>query len=196
MDHDNIHSDSRLAGEVQRYHTWPTLRNQTVAEHTWQMMRIWHHLFGAMPPEVSTAILWHDAGELRTGDVPYMAKKDAPTLKVALDRLEEKALVEMGAPAYRTIDREQRIKIKLCDLIEMNEFGIYELARGNMFAEPIAKVTHDAIKCKLMELSDPDDRAAVNKFMARVYQNARIFYINFAVWEDPVVEPAVEEKVA
>jgi hypothetical protein len=81
MNRDAIELSARTAGGVQRYHTWPVLRPQTVAEHTWNVMRIWWQVYGPMSPQVSTYLLWHDAGEGQAGDVQFGAKRRYPELK-------------------------------------------------------------------------------------------------------------------
>src|ERR1035438_1054365 len=90
-----VMADSRFAGDVVRYHTWPCIQRQTNAAHTWHIMRIYFQLFGPMPPATSTHILWHDAGELKTGDSPFPVKSHNPKLKAEMDRLELEQLTNM-----------------------------------------------------------------------------------------------------
>jgi hypothetical protein len=106
-----VEYSARTAGGVRRYHTWPVLRPQTVAEHTWHVMRIWWQVYGPMSPAVSSYLLLHDAGEGQAGDVQFGAKRRYPELK-ASDLLEmaEFAADEMlmgnrlASPIWTTIE--------------------------------------------------------------------------------------------
>lgn len=65
----DIRTDPRLAGEVSRYHTWPHLRQQSVAEHSWQVMRIMLAIYPMVPRVLLIHCMAHDAGEI--GDRNY-----------------------------------------------------------------------------------------------------------------------------
>lgn len=149
MKRKDVVQSARLAGCVKRYHTWPTLTTQTVAEHTWHVMRIWWALFGPPSREVTTYLLWHDAGELATGDVPYPVKKDEPEVGAIFCRIEKEAVRKMGGPydAALGLSERDRQRAKICDLLEMYEFGLQEARMGNSYAEPIV----DAVKTDLIE---------------------------------------------
>lgn len=139
-----VFANPYFAGQVERYHTWPVHRRQSVGEHTWQVMMIWYQIFGPMSQEESEHILWHDAGELVTGDPPFPIKANNPALKAEYDRLECTAVEGMDGPPNEA--REvTRLRAKVCDLLEMWEFGNVELKMGNKFAEPIVKDTSAAI---------------------------------------------------
>jgi hypothetical protein len=160
---ENVLKRARFAGEVVRYHTWPMLRRQSVGEHTWQCIRIYWQIWGALPPELSTYFIWHDAGELACGDLPFPVKARNPVLKEAMDALEDAAVERMGgvnvplAPALIT-------RAKACDLIDMHECGIVEMAMGNRFAQPIVEDTFAALE--KLALS-PEDGNAVFKYLAK-----------------------------
>jgi hypothetical protein len=137
---DQMMSSRRLAGGIRRYHAWPVVQSQTVAEHTWQVMRVYHELFGSPPAEVWEAILWHDVLEMHTGDIPFQVKQRYPGVKKALDEAEVHAAREMGV-VWPEITQVQRKSIKLCDILEMWEFGKQEMAMGNKLAGPIVTGT-------------------------------------------------------
>lgn len=71
------------------------------------------------PEDATPALIWacvaHDLGELRGGDAPYCAKGD-PTLCGAHERVEERALVEMGA-AYH-LSAQDRLRLKFLDRLD------------------------------------------------------------------------------
>lgn len=147
MNRAKLLATARLAGQVLRYHTWPVHRQQSVGEHTWQVMRIYAKLFGPPSPAVFLFLLWHDAGELVTGDPPFPFKASNPEIKAAYDVAERKAVANMGGELYpEPLNERQQRYIKTCDLIEMLEFGISELNMGNKYAEPIVDDIANAIR--------------------------------------------------
>lgn len=157
MQRNQVTSDARLAGQVLRYHTWPVHHRQSIGEHTWQVMRIYWQIFGALSPQVSTYLLWHDAGELKVGDPPFPVKQDNPRLKRELDAMEGDAVYAMGGPGPEFwIDDAELLRCKLCDLLDMNELGRHELAQGNRFAQPIVDDTCTSIVKLLRRLSALD----------------------------------------
>lgn len=57
MKKSDVQRNIRLAGLVRRYHTWTVLHQQTVAEHSWQVMRLYERIFGTPPAPVFLHIL-------------------------------------------------------------------------------------------------------------------------------------------
>src|ERR1043166_2928788 len=96
MTRDKVLTNARLAGQVTRYHTWPVHRQQSVGEHTWQVLRIYQQIWGSVEPEVTNYILWHDAGELVTGDPPFPFKRENPQFKESYRLAEGRAVHNMG----------------------------------------------------------------------------------------------------
>lgn len=129
--------DTRMAGRVTRYHTWPLVTRQDISQHSWQVWRIVRAIFGSeIPWDVTEQIMLHDVGELRTGDAPYPIKRDNPDLKAIMDRLEDKALAEQ-AVKLQPLSALWRWRIKVAHTIEMMELGMDELAAGNHFGSTI-----------------------------------------------------------
>jgi 5'-deoxynucleotidase YfbR-like len=167
MQRSEVLSTARLAGEVVRYHTWPMHRRQSVGEHTWQLCRLWWQIFGPLAPEVSTYLIWHDAGELVTGDPPFPVKARNPDLKAVMDRLEGDAVAAMGGPAAARLSARDRVRAKIVDLLDMWECGRMELVMGNTFAQPIVDDTRAAVNKLVVELPK-EDRARVEAYVATV----------------------------
>jgi hypothetical protein len=165
MNREQLLSKARLAGEVIRYHTTPMHHRQTVGEHTWQCMRIYWQIWGALPVDLTTYFIWHDAGELACGDLPFPVKSINPTIKLEMDKLEEKAVERMGGDT-NNISPILKVRAKACDLIDMHECGLAEVAMGNKFAQPIVDDTFKAIE--RLPLSG-DDGMAIFKYLAQEY---------------------------
>ena len=165
---EDVLTNSRLAGQVERYHTWPTIRKQTVAEHTWQILRIYLELFG-VDADVWKYILHHDSGEIRTGDLPFPLKSQNPDLKKIMDDLEDDALAAMGVGTI-PLTSEQKWRIKVCDLLEMLEFGLQEMVLGNRLAEPIIKGTSSNLRqlCENMEMDGASILAVKTRIVSTI----------------------------
>jgi hypothetical protein len=131
---DIIRLDTRLAGQVQRYHTWPTIRKQTIAEHTWQILRI-YSCVDELNVNTALAIIYHDIGEHYTGDIPYPVKAQNPELKKEMDVLELQSwaaqLTAWEVPHIHALDIADKKFFKLVEIIEMAEFGLDEVCLGN-----------------------------------------------------------------
>jgi 5'-deoxynucleotidase YfbR-like HD superfamily hydrolase len=141
----DIVTSTRHAGNVRRYHTHPTLRQQTVADHSWHVMRIFLELFpDAVTVEVLTYILYHDIAEIGTGDLPFPVKAAHPGLAEVMHDVEAEVLDNMGVVLPDLTSRE-RVLVKVCDLCEMFEWGREEVTMGNRYAQPIVDDTRAAV---------------------------------------------------
>jgi len=167
---------ARFAGQVLRYHTWPVHHRQTVGEHVFQVMRIYTQIWGMMPPEVSNYILWHDCGEIVSGDAPYPVKSKNPVFKEEHDRIEKQSIEAMGGdvsnfendPSWRLY----KVRVKLCDLLDLWECGRVELNMGNKYALPIIHDVEDSIQNMLSTMNRMvEDADNVIKYMAKVRGN-------------------------
>jgi hypothetical protein len=140
---DLVLSDLRLAGQVERYHTWPTLHRQSVAEHTWQLLRVYTSIFGVPEKNVMQAIMFHDCGEIAVGDAPYPSKARDKDFKVAHNRLEETALNNLleywDIPAAPPSAPSVAKKIKVSEYIEMAEEGLHEWLLGSKYGWIVAE---------------------------------------------------------
>lgn len=152
---EQILTNGRWAGDVLRYHTWPMLRPQTIGSHTWQILRIYVTIFGAPQPDVTVYVIWHDAGELVLGDLPFPVKAQSPTLKKLCDGIENLAVVKMAGEVPR-LSKLEKLRVKICDLAEMYETGIAEFQMGNKFAQPIVDDIGTALATLHKQLPNKD----------------------------------------
>lgn len=165
---EQILTNGRWSGSVRRYHTWPVVQIQTIGEHTWQLLRIYISIFGAPTPEVTAYILWHDAGELVLGDLPFPVKAQSPTLKKLCDGIENLAVVKMGGRVVQ-LSKTEKLRCKESDLIEMLEFGLVEMQLGNKYAQPIVDDIGIAIGLLHKQLPSKD-QDLVRKYVLRSVQ--------------------------
>jgi group I intron endonuclease len=165
-------SNPRFAGAVRRYHTWPTLQQQTVADHTFHVIRIYDALWGPIPANVTRALIWHDAGELAVGDLPFPVKARNPQLKQIVDSLEAEAVTAFGVK-LSPLDPEQKARLRVADLLEMTEFGAVELAMGNRFASPILNDTAFSA-LSIAALFNEEAVLQVKAFLRKVERNFEV----------------------
>lgn len=136
MTRDQMMVSLRLAGQVMRYHTWPMIQRQTVADHSWNVMRVYVTLFGTPEANVWYYIWAHDLTELWTGDIPYPAKARHHLLRQGVESVEEVARPMLGIEKG-TLSETEAIRVKICDLLEMHDHGLAETILGNQYADPI-----------------------------------------------------------
>jgi hypothetical protein len=132
--------DPRRAGRVQRYHTWPHIKEQSVAEHSWQVARLMRVIWPSAPTEVMDYCLFHDIGEVVAGDPPYPSKVMNPAFGTEHAKVEEAAVLKMTLPwgmpppVLRLRDPVQQAIFKLVHFIEMAEWAMDEITLGNQNA--------------------------------------------------------------
>lgn len=165
----NIRQDPRLAGRVIRYHTWPHIKQQSVGEHSWQVARILMTVWPAHSREMLQYALMHDMGEVKTGDVPYPFKADHPNVAVEFDQAEAEAIEDMqkvfGCPVLPTLSDFELTIIKICDYIDMWEWGLEEINLGNRFAEAVCVRMHKAIIQRTNNLDNDELIDHVREYM-------------------------------
>lgn len=161
----------RYAGEVVRYHCWPTSVRQTTGQHTWQVMRIYTQIFGMMSPEVSYYILHHDSGELNTGDLAHHVKARRPDLKHLMDEAETEGLDMIGI-VLPELPAAEKLRVKACDLLEMAEFAVEEQLRGNMLARAVT-INIEWALCNHVKKMDERDQTIVEDFVHELNNRSR-----------------------
>lgn len=144
--------DLRLAGMVERYHTWPTLTRQSDAEHSWQVARI---LLSIAPGDHRLLVhaLLHDCGEIVVGDLPFPVKSRNPALREAIDGMESyhvRNMLALWAPELSPymesdLDDRQKTLLKIADLLDMLEFGCHEVSLGSRYGDRIVVNCHEAL---------------------------------------------------
>lgn len=155
----NVINDPRIAGGVERYHTWPRLTRQQCDAHSMQNMRILLAIWPEAPRHLLIHCLTHDLGELRTGDVPYPVKRESHEVKREFDRMEKDAHLAMcipwSVPAPISLQPEEGRVFKLAEMIEMWEWGLHERLLGNMFGSVVAQRCYQPALRMIEEATEP-----------------------------------------
>jgi 5'-deoxynucleotidase YfbR-like HD superfamily hydrolase len=146
---DCVRLDTRLAGQVRRYHTWPVVTVQTNAEHCWQILRIYLCIVDQIDPHMINHIAFHDIGEHFTGDIPYPVKKDNPKLKEQIDFLEHRSqatqMEHWNSFRQIVLSDEDKKLFKHIELIEMAEYGMDQMNLGNHYGYIVANRCLEAV---------------------------------------------------
>jgi 5'-deoxynucleotidase YfbR-like HD superfamily hydrolase len=123
----------RDAGAVKRYHVKRTLRQQTVAEHTFGMLMLVKQVAPHIDKSVLyAAILHHDLPELMTGDVPAPIKRAHPELGPLMNSIEEE-LAPLYDPLCERLTQEEASLLKWADRMELVLWCLEEYRMGNTF---------------------------------------------------------------
>lgn len=174
MDFEREIFDPRRSGQVTRYHTWPRLREQNVADHSWNVARILIAIWPECPRTMIYHALFHDIGEVAAGDPPYPSKKLNPALGTEHKKVEEAAYLRMvapwGVPPPAYPDTAQHAAFKLAEFIEMMEWAHDEVEMGNRKAWPVLKRCSEAYEGFITNAEGLLPEAVVNRaksYMAR-----------------------------
>ena len=147
---------------------WPLMRNtvvENVQEHSHQVAVLAHALavirnekFGGSVDagQVAVAALYHDAGEILTGDLPTPIKYDNPDIRKAYQAVEavaERKLLHMLPEELRAVyapmitgpDEETRQLVKAADKLSAHIKCVEELKAGNLEFRAAAEQTERAL---------------------------------------------------
>ena len=143
------------SGDIKRYHTLPTVGEQTNATHSWGVAVIATYLHPDLNARVLLKALMHDVGEIETGDIPAPVKWENPELKKQLSVLE--ARVEKNLEIeYTLTEYEQRI-FKQADMFELLFFCVKQRKLGNchinhVFSNGVEKLSEGDLNGRGQEL--------------------------------------------
>jgi 5'-deoxynucleotidase YfbR-like HD superfamily hydrolase len=121
------------SGAVHRLHTVPTNRSQDVAQHVYGSLLIGTELCVLNSVEIHRVLLnllYHDAAEVDTGDVPAPVKRARPDLAYALRQAEHDFEHRIGAqmPTLNPIEHDI---VKASDTLDLMFKCVQERRMGN-----------------------------------------------------------------
>lgn len=121
------------AGNVKRFHTFDSIKEQTVSSHSWGVAIIVCDLVKNPSIELLKAALYHDVAEGVTGDIPATTKWRYPELDAFLKKAE--AEIEEGLGIVFSLTSKERRILKFADMMELIITGWREYQLGNKNAE-------------------------------------------------------------
>lgn len=140
--------DPRVAGDITRYHSWPRIKEQTVASHTWQTIRILLTIWPDCPRKLIIHAMFHDIGEMY-GDIQWPWKHRVPELKEGSKKAEEMIHAKMtelwDIPPPVVLTAYEHEVFKICENLEMWEWALFEINLGNKFALIVAQRMMNAV---------------------------------------------------
>jgi hypothetical protein len=139
----------RSAARVARFHTTPTIRGQSVGEHTFGLIAILREIADDEHPlSVSLLVraLEHDAPEAITGDVPSPVKWRFSGLEAQLRTVEDRLGVDFDIGG--SLIPYERTMLKFADLLELSIYSIEEVDMGNRHMAVMAFNALNAIKIR------------------------------------------------
>lgn len=116
----NTQLDNTLeSGKVVRYHCAPTVRPQTIAQHSWNVAVLALFITDNLcSRNLLLECLMHDTGEYITGDVPFTLKRDNPAIREFLHNQELSARrTELLIPEL-SLTLEEVAVLKVCDTLD------------------------------------------------------------------------------
>jgi len=172
----------RSAARVGRFHTVPTIRAQSVGEHTFGVLAILFEIGQGDPDfniDVIYAALQHDTPEAITGDVPAPAKWLYPAVEVGL-RAAERYVKDSFELRGVAMSPRQTQMIKFADALELTIYSIEELDMGNRHMAVMAFNALSAIQ--------KNDLYSVNPAATELYNEVVLSYQCKAGTATPVVD--------
>jgi hypothetical protein len=165
--------DPAFAGQVARWHATPTVRSQTVGEHSWQVARVLLAIWPDAPVTLLTETLFHDVGELGTGDVPSYAKLDE-ALRTKLEYIEKNARLRMvipwGVPHPRELPPKELFWLRVAHQIADWEFLLQEVIMGNRLVEGWISSIRSGVE---RSLEQPPPHCDLQSARAKEYMSRR-----------------------
>lgn len=170
MNRSQMRSSTLMAGRVKRYHTWPVHQEETVDHHSMGVLRVYREIFGLGDNmEVVRYIMDHDLPEISVGDLPFPIKREYPALKAAIVEAEKKSAMDLGLPSTYNLTETELVRVKVCDLLQMWQFGCVEVYMGNAFAVPIKNDALKAAEDLSREKLSTTDQASVDYWISKEF---------------------------
>lgn len=134
----------RNAGETRRFHGWPVLRPQSVAEHSFHVTMILHVLYGQSESGLRVvlllAALTDDLAEWITGDPPSpftrAMEKRLPGFRDTRKEVENEVLASVALDWAKFLTDEEKRMLKFADYVDGAMYCIRERAMGNKLISP------------------------------------------------------------
>ena len=127
----------RAGGLVRRWHTIPTINDETVAHHSWGVATVLLELWPDCSRDLLIAALYHDVHEHVTGDIPKPAFWRSPELGTLVDCIKDEVNRELGILPSLTIEEQKQLAI--ADMFDLCWRCLEEIQLGNKgFKEVLA----------------------------------------------------------
>lgn len=122
------------AGRVKRLHGRATVAEHPISSHVYGTLVLAVELSALNDvrlEKVMLALLYHDAAELVTGDVPAPVKRENPLLAQTLQQLEQRWERKMGLRLPDDLTQLEKQLVKACDTLDLAFNVLHERTMGN-----------------------------------------------------------------
>lgn len=159
------HFRVRQGGSVKRFHTWPTIGDQTVAAHTWGVLALIFFFDPAPSAILLKRAVYHDLAEYDCGDVPSSAKWASPDLKEVMDATEKVINDLHGFPTDDMLTAEEVEVLKIADLMDMLWYTYEQFQLGN---RGLRVVSHRVVDVITKRTWHPNLRPKINEMLTEL----------------------------
>lgn len=155
-----------LSGYVRRMHTWPVIKEQTLAQHQWGVVTHLHRMYPKATKNLILHAQFHDCGEIISGDVPAPLLVKNPQIKRTIDNLQTEFLEKEGIYLAALSPGEQQL-LAIADRLELLDMCRVERSMGNTTIDAVYKTGYDlAVQClKRLEQVDIDMYKEVHDYV-------------------------------
>lgn len=144
--------------ETRRYHGWPVLRQENVAQHQYMVAMFVYLIVGqteGIRVPLLMAALTHDLPEWITGDPPSPMKRAmGDEFRAKWSKLEDKLLRTVQLDFDHMLDDEERRILKLADYFSGAAYCVRERQMGNQLIDPAFATFAEYIPTYITPLSD------------------------------------------
>jgi len=132
---------AREAGKTKRYHMVNTIKEESVAEHSFNVVNLVLILSeGKASRSLILAALTHDMGETAIGDIPSQIKKMLSfEAREELCAKEQEAIDRIHPHIHANIDADEKHLLEICDNLDGLLKCIDELKMGNQHIIPVGE---------------------------------------------------------
>lgn len=116
--------------QTKRFHTVPTIHNETVGHHTNLVCGLLYLLYPDCRREVLIHAIFHDVAECVTGDIPSPSKRAGYVDRKALTASEESIIASHGIH-LPSITKDEEFALKICDILAGLATCSHEINMGN-----------------------------------------------------------------
>lgn len=140
LDLDVLYSSQQIA----RWHIHAACVSQTVGQHVAGMFAVIEKFCPNPSANLFRAILYHDAGELKTGDWPHDMKEEYPELRQIEEYAAAKFFEENGFPEIE-LTAPEKLWLKFADNYEVFVFLSRQVKNGNYLTDKLREIMTRAL---------------------------------------------------
>lgn len=147
-----------FSGRVKRCHILPTITQDNCAGHSWGVAKHLHFLNPNCRKELILAGIFHDSGEIKTGDFPWTMKTEYPLI-AEIDVAETRKFILDNIPLgseLLNLTQEEDLLLSLADMLDFYDYCDYEVSLGNTLMQVKKQRSREVLIYLLQKFEDID----------------------------------------